>query len=40
MDALKKSRMQINNKKNDILLDFMETFFSDIAPPLQSLNMS
>ncbi len=36
----KKSRMQINNKNNYILLDLMETFFSDIAPPLQSLNMS
>ncbi len=40
MEALKKSPMQINNKKNDILLDFMETFFSGIAPPMQSLNMS
>ncbi len=40
MDALKKSLMHINNKNNYILLDFMEMFFSDIAPPLQSLNMS
>ncbi len=27
MDALKKSLLQINNKNNYILLDFMETFF-------------
>ncbi len=40
INVLKKSLMQINNKKNDILLDFMEIFFSGIAPPLQSLNMS
>ncbi len=40
MDTLKKSLLQINNKKNYILLDFMETFFYDIDPLLQSLNMS
>ncbi len=40
MDALKKSLMQINKKNNYLLLDFMAIFFSGIAPPLQSLNMS
>ncbi len=40
MDALKNSLMQINKKNYYILLDVMDNFFSDIAPPLQSLNMS
>ncbi len=40
MDALKNNLLQINNKNNYLLLDFMETFFSDIASPLQSLNTS
>ncbi len=33
MDALKKSLLQINNKNNYILLDFMETFFPWYSSP-------
>ncbi len=41
MDALKKSLMQINNKNNYLLLDFMDIFFFWYSSQsLQSLNMS
>ncbi len=40
MDALKKSLLQINNKIITYCWISWRHFFPDIAPPLQSLNMS